>query len=507
MFVGLRAALAVAMLAGFYLLALGVAGGLVVLEVVALRESPVLGLKLAFFVVPAVFAILVALVSIERRRDDIVDGVAITPSQQPRLWALVTELASRVGTRPPDEIRVVAAVNAAVVENTRLLGLVVTSRRLYVGAPLLAGLSEQQMASVLAHELGHYANRDTRLSGVVVTGRDALRRVVTGMSGASDLQGALAGVFASYAKVYMRLSSAICRRQELAADAVSARIAGSAAAASALRELHVVDFSWTWFLKRHITTGWAVGYLPRSIFDRFTELRATPELAPVLADLRAQDPPGGDADPYDSHPPTLSRVAAIEAIAAPTPADWPDRPALALVDDPVPLLDRALLLAMNGVDERKRVDWTNYGHLVIQQHMIAATRPLAQAAGRVRGGQPTLRAVLDALDAGKLLYLAPVDEDEQTGGPRARRERARTSVGDALGLLVNLALVAAGHGRWDVDWTGNATLRLTDTGLNDLPDLLAAALADDRDSTDLRAVLVRAGVDLDFQPIPALINA
>ncbi|SER27647.1 M48 family metallopeptidase [Actinokineospora terrae] len=243
MFVGLRAALAVAMLAGFSLLALGVAGGLVVLEVVALRESPVVGLKLAFFVVPAVFAILMALVSIERRRDDIVDGVAVTPSQQPRLWALVTEPASRVGTRPPDEIRVIAAVNAAVVENTRLLGLVVTSRRLYVGAPLLAGLSEQQMASVLAHELGHYANRDTRLSGVVVTGRDALRRVVTGMTGASGLQGALAGVFASYAKVYMRLSNAICRRQELAADAVSARIAGSAAAASALRELHAVDFS------------------------------------------------------------------------------------------------------------------------------------------------------------------------------------------------------------------------------------------------------------------------
>ncbi|SER27671.1 hypothetical protein [Actinokineospora terrae] len=220
----------------------------------------------------------------------------------------------------------------------------------------------------------------------------------------------------------------------------------------------------------------------------------------MLADLRAQDPPGGDADPYDSHPPTTTRIAAIEAIAAPVLADRPDRSALALVDDPVPLLDRALLLAMNDVDERKRVDWTNYGHLVIQQHMIDATLPLTRAAGRVQGRQPTLRAVLDALDAGKLLYLAPAD-DEQVGGTRARRERARTSVADGLGLLVDLALVATGYGRWEVDWAGDATLRLTDTGLEGLADLLAAALSDDRDSTGLR---VTAGVDLDFQPIPAL---
>jgi hypothetical protein len=41
-------------------------------------------------------------------------GVIITPEQAPRLWEEVRTLARAAGTRAPDEIRVVAEVNAAV---------------------------------------------------------------------------------------------------------------------------------------------------------------------------------------------------------------------------------------------------------------------------------------------------------------------------------------------------------------------------------------------------------
>ncbi len=35
---------------------------------------------------------------------------------------------------------------------------------MYIGAPLLIGLSVDQMRSVLAHELGHYSGRHTALA-------------------------------------------------------------------------------------------------------------------------------------------------------------------------------------------------------------------------------------------------------------------------------------------------------------------------------------------------------
>jgi Zn-dependent protease with chaperone function len=62
-------------------------------------------------------------------------------------------------------------------EKTRMLGLRVVKRRLYIGAPLLAYFTERQLVSVLAHELGHYGNRDTRLAGIVMSGHNAQVRL------------------------------------------------------------------------------------------------------------------------------------------------------------------------------------------------------------------------------------------------------------------------------------------------------------------------------------------
>lgn len=44
-------------------------------------------------------------------------GSPVTVEQAPQLWSVVHELADLVGTRTPDEIRLVAVVNAAVWED------------------------------------------------------------------------------------------------------------------------------------------------------------------------------------------------------------------------------------------------------------------------------------------------------------------------------------------------------------------------------------------------------
>ncbi|SER26612.1 M48 family metallopeptidase [Actinokineospora terrae] len=504
MFLFARAAVAVGMLAGFYLVAFGLLGGLVALEVAMLRSSVPRGLEAAVLVVPVVFAILAAVFTVDRRVDEQLAGIPVTPRQQPRLWELVRRLADEVGTRVPDEIRVVAEVNARVVETTRVLGLVVLRRRMYVGAPLLAAMTERQLAAVLAHELGHYANRDTRLSGVVLTGRDALVRLLDGMTTEIWPQRHLRRLFLGYTKLYARVSSALCRRQELAADAVSARITGSDAAVSALRELHVVDHLWRIFTHRHLAAGWSAGYLPRSMFDGFAQLRATPEAHPVLDHVRQQDPQDVDRGPYDSHPPMADRIAAIGAMAVPERAGWAERPAIELLDDAVPLLDRSLMLTMDAdADRKRRVDWATLGHVGFRHRWVKQITRLVRAAGKLVRRPPSLGAVLDALDAGRLADLVPHDRKpgDPVVTPQARRERARVLLSRELYQLVLLALIDAGHGRWSVDWTFLPSLDTGEFDLTVLPALVEAALAEEPDTSGLRALLAESGVELPYRPL------
>ena len=157
------------LLAGFYLICIALVAGLTALTVVGFAEAGVNRLTLflslvtlaaAFVVVRGVF------VSTHLRVRDIA-GVEVTAADQPALWHRVHQLAAQVGTRPPRRIFLVPEVNAAVWENTRLLGLIPGKRQMMVGVPLLMALTPAQLDAVLAHELGHYGNRDTRLGGLV----------------------------------------------------------------------------------------------------------------------------------------------------------------------------------------------------------------------------------------------------------------------------------------------------------------------------------------------------
>ena len=81
-------------------------------------------------------------------------GPTLTPADAPALWEAVRERPAEAGTRAPDDIRLLPDVNAAVSEDTRLLGRGGTGH-LYLGVPLLQTLDVGQLRSVLAHELGH----------------------------------------------------------------------------------------------------------------------------------------------------------------------------------------------------------------------------------------------------------------------------------------------------------------------------------------------------------------
>ncbi|SDG31762.1 Zn-dependent protease with chaperone function [Lentzea fradiae] len=492
-----RAAFAVSLLAGHYLLAAGLAAGLLAAQTFVLITHPSAGLLLTALVLPALFALAKGMAFLERRGNHEAPGTLVAPDEQPALWDLVRRLAADVGTRPPDELRIVGAVHAGISEDSRFLGLRVTRRVMFIGAPLLTSLTEKQLIAVLAHELAHHSPADTRLTATVVSGRAAVLRTGSPVDDMSWFQRTTVRLFRGCARLYLRVSHPIARRQEAAADCFAASLAGSSATSSALRELPVIDAAWQLFTQRHLTVAWELGYLPTTFLDGFARLRTSPDLHEALEEIRGQetDP---DRGPFDAHPPLADRIAAVDALDLDAESGWGDRPALDLLADPMPLLDDAVLTTLvPEAATMHRVDWSTLAHIGARARVVHDTERLLNAAATAMDQPPSLTTVLDALDAGRLADLGSGTPGNPAAGPRAHREMAKGEVLPELSALVALAFSDAGLARWELDWLGRTTF-VTSSRDFDMTGHLDAAVSGSTDG--LRGALATSGVAADYRP-------
>ena len=478
----LRAALAVALLVGFYAVALGVVAVLVLLvyEAFAQGLSGAALVKVAVVVGIVAFAVLKGLVTRDRTHRE-PPGVLLAEADQPRLWSSVRALADAVGTRPPDEIRLVPDVNAFVSEDAKLLGLVPGTRRLAIGAPLLVGLDHAQVRSVLAHELGHYSGKHTALGPVTYRGMEAIHRVLRNL-GPDSWVGKLLGL---YGKLYRAVSQSVSRRQELEADEFSARLAGRDAAASALQELAGLGAAWSFFARTFPSAAADHGLRPEHLFAGFAEMIADPGVAGQLDEIRAAaDSEEISRSVYDSHPPVPERVAAIRRSDAPATVEeaGASAPGVSLLDDPFGAF-KALEAYLWGDSAARPVGWD-----VIQE--TAARDAVQHNGSRLSGlldeaGQPrTLRTVVDRLADGGATGLVPGADAEQD----------RTIVLGLLGAAVADRLVATHGATPSARWDGGVQLVGSD-GAAIEPWALVRESADSGSS--LASALETQGLDLD----------
>src|SRR5690348_1524500 len=152
----IRAAISVVLLLGFYVLALAVVGGLGFASYLLwTHDGGGSGAaKLSYLTVVIAIGVVVAFWRVIRTRPAMPPGLPVVADAAPQVWQMVGDLAAQARTRAPERIMLVPEVNAAVVEDAKALGLVGGQRRLYLGVPLLQGLTVGQLRSVVAHELG-----------------------------------------------------------------------------------------------------------------------------------------------------------------------------------------------------------------------------------------------------------------------------------------------------------------------------------------------------------------
>jgi heat shock protein HtpX len=420
-----RAFVALALTIGFYVLAIGVAIGLFwfvyAQAVYAHRVIP----KLAFVCIAGGVTILW---SILPRIDTFVPpGPLVSQGEEPALFDVLRGIASATNQDMPREVYLMNDVNAFVAQRGGIMGI--GSRRVMgLGLPLMQALTVQEFKAVLAHEFGHYHSGDVALGPLIHKTRAAIVRTVTTVSGS-----VLRELFLWYAKLFLRITEAVSRRQEYIADELASRVAGAGAMIAGLRKTHAAASAFGTYLGSEVAPVLGAGYVPpvSEGFARFLE--APPIASGVQAVLRKAEAEGS-TDLYDSHPCLKDRVTALGHLPQTRGGD--SRPATALLAN-LAQWERRLLAAVsneNWVRGLKAVEWDR----VVESVYVPNWRAMVKQYGR---HVKDLRAGALPLPRTELARIGGLLERE--GEDLARDARIQRTI-ELLGASLSLALLDAG---------------------------------------------------------------
>jgi Zn-dependent protease with chaperone function len=248
-------------------------------------------------------------------------GLRLDVAEHPRFGAALAEAAARVGTRPVDSVFATAGTDAAVYERgglaRRLAGR--TERCLILGVGLLEGMTQGQLKAVLAHEYGHFVNRDTAGGGLAL----AVRRSVLEMARALASGGAAtwynpAWLFVTqFHKLFLRVSQGASRLQEILADRWAALAYGGARFAEGLRHVIARSVHFDRHAQATLREVMEGGLALRNLYRYVPARAADPgELAAEVEKELAAEP-----SPYDSHPRPADRIAWVEDLPPAHPDD------------------------------------------------------------------------------------------------------------------------------------------------------------------------------------------
>jgi Zn-dependent protease with chaperone function len=245
----------------------------------------------------------------------IIMGQSLAPERAPLLWDFVREVAQRGRAQLPDSVVVGLNEGFFVTEHPVVLAngqRVPEGRVLYLPLPYMAFMSREEVAAVIAHELGHFTGEDTSYGRRFTPIYRALVGSIFAISNEHDEDddGWRAWVTAPatlYGKWFLQnFDEAVhhhSRVRELAADAFSARsVSADAAALALLRSAVLFEIIDEALAHNHAAPpGQREGVLPM-----VRRLVAERGLSDPLEHLDDSQP-----HPLDTHPPLKQRLDAL----------------------------------------------------------------------------------------------------------------------------------------------------------------------------------------------------
>ena len=299
-------------------------GGIAVVGLALLQDGLMHAVSLGLFVpmglgvVYGAYEMVEAAFETVRPQDMTVVGIAVTEAMQPRLWQRIRAVAAQLGARPPDHVVLGLQPNFfATAANVRPSGAKIrlSGETLYLSAPLMGVLSENEFAAVLGHEFSHFLKKDTAYSLRFLPVYQGLSQALA----ATDQDGKSHGLAFLPAQVVLgftlsrfgRAERSISRSREIEADRAGTEVAGASAIIGALVKIAATDPAWDRVMAlsvQAINQGQDMENISRTLIDATWQLFNVIPHAALLATVADRRQP----HPTDSHPTLSTRAAALD---------------------------------------------------------------------------------------------------------------------------------------------------------------------------------------------------
>ncbi|MEL7480459.1 MAG: M48 family metallopeptidase [Pseudomonadota bacterium] len=243
-------------------------------------------------------------------------GLPIRPIDAPHLHRVIGSICRQLNTKPPKQVVVGLDANFFATSahvHTPFDKQPMRGQTLYMSLPLLRMLTEEEVKSVIGHEMAHFSGGDTAYS-------KRFAPVYRGLYGAMNRlsEGGGGGIMAAPAKLilgfmldaFSRIERRIGRKRETRADAIGAEAGSAEALSSALLKVSVFSAIWQAEFEEmigRVKRGRFSRNLSRNFVDR-TRYDIDHDKISGLAVLGIESEV---PHPTDSHPVTIDRITAL----------------------------------------------------------------------------------------------------------------------------------------------------------------------------------------------------
>ena len=205
-------------------------------------------------------------------------------------------------------------------------------RNLILGMGVLPGLTQGQLAAILAHEYGHFSNRDTAGGNLAYQVYGSLTQIAEGLirSGAALVYNPVWWFVMAYQRIYLRVTLGASRLQEVLADRYAAIAYGSQNFIDGLQSVIRQSIAFPLRADVEVRRSLELKQPVNNLYDLPMDENLQGELQKQLDEVMNRP-----TSQYDSHPAPRERIAWIERMHIPLSPVMDNRlPALTLFPNP-----------------------------------------------------------------------------------------------------------------------------------------------------------------------------
>jgi Zn-dependent protease with chaperone function len=246
-----------------------VGAGAIVLFFLYIGTIPVkLLLVIGFVALATVFYMIKSLFARTKIEDP---GRALSEDEAPGLWALARDVAKTIDTRPVNEIRITHGAELAVYERGKMRDKMQDNaeRILIVGAAVLNGFSQNAFRAVLAHEYGHFSNRDTAGGDIAFRVNSDIVRLAESMAlgGTATFYNIAFQFLRFYHFLFRRITHGASRLQEILADRVAVHEYGADAFREGLTHVIRRDIEFNHVAEKEINAAFSSNRAMQNLYE------------------------------------------------------------------------------------------------------------------------------------------------------------------------------------------------------------------------------------------------